>query len=51
LKACGVVTAADPKRNPFMRKILIEISARWPIPLLIFPVPPTQFIHQMFKAG
>jgi hypothetical protein len=57
LKACGLVTAAAAKRNPFVREISRSLSAlcrkntlfRRPRPILA--VPPAQVIDQLLQAG
>jgi hypothetical protein len=51
LKACGVVTAADAKRNRFMREILTDFSACRLVLRVGFVVPLTQFIDQVLKMG
>jgi hypothetical protein len=51
LKACGVVTAAETKRNPFVGKISREISACRLVSWAAFVIAPAQFVDQMFKAG
>jgi hypothetical protein len=51
LKACGVVTAAVTKRNPFLGKISREISACRLVLRAAFVIAPAQFIDQKFKSG
>jgi hypothetical protein len=51
LKACGVVTAAETKRNPFVGKISREISACRLVSRAAFVIAPAQFVDQIFKAG
>jgi hypothetical protein len=60
LKACGVVTGAADKRNPFVSEIspppsayayaekFIRLVRR---PQAVLAVPPAQFIHQMLEVG
>jgi hypothetical protein len=51
LKACGLVTAAETKRNPFVGKISREVSAFPLVSRAAFVIAPAQFVDQMFKAG
>jgi hypothetical protein len=51
LKACGLVTAAETKRNPFIGKISREVSACRLVSRAAFVIAPAQFVDQIFKAG
>jgi hypothetical protein len=58
LKACGVVTGAAAKRNPFVSEIRLPPSAFAENslslvrrPQAVTAVPPAQFIHQVLEVG
>jgi hypothetical protein len=58
LKACGVVTGAAAKRNPFVSEISPPPSAYAEkftqlvrLPQAVIAVPPAQFIHQVLEVG
>ncbi len=54
MKACGVVTGAAVKRNPFVGEISRRRSQMLEMPLVlraVLDVPLAQFIHQVLQMG